>query len=285
MLAAIQTKQYELHELAERLGDLRSFALELRRWTKGKTFDVVSTLAWDGVLSSQRMFVIDLAAWIDSLLPPRPAKPGQFGWLATHLQGRALVALHTDEARAVSLAANERMNAPPSVQPMLRADLARTLLAGYRAALQRLFGRRAVRRGHPLPADVARLEKRLFRWAQNLRRFRNTLAHRYGAQTGTARALRLADLVKRFDHCARLMNDLRLLHDSSQMLMPTTKPTPGDTAACDLVDLIVLGTIDFAHRELKDLPGQWHWQKREAYYARLHRRRRRPNEPFNRRRM
>jgi hypothetical protein len=131
---------------------------------------------------------------------------------------------------------------------------------------------------------VLRLEKRLFRWSLNLRGWRNAHAHRYGESTAMAQTLRLQDLARRIESCGRMMNDLRLLLDHSTSHMPKLKkPTGRDPLACDLVDLVVVGTIDFAAGQVGHQPGRYHLEKRDAYYAQMHRqRRRRQTDPFNR---
>jgi hypothetical protein len=250
MLAEIKKKQHELDELREVFGGLRTFDAALRRSTKNKLFDVVNSFAWASVLACSRMIVIDLAAWVDSLLPPRPPKKGVEGWLRKHVKGDALV-----------------------------------FCQNHRAAMTRLFGKRAARRGSPSEADILRLEERLFTWAENLRHWRNARAHRYGYQTGSARVLRFPDLAKRFVACSRLMNDFRLLVDESTLVMSRTEPSTNDSTARDLVDIIVAGTIPFAVEQWNKETGQFLWQKRDAFYRRLHgQRRRKRTDPFNRRR-
>jgi hypothetical protein len=51
----------------------------------------------------------------------------------------------------------------------------------------------------------------------------------------------------------------------------------------DLVDIVAAGTIPFVVDQWDKEDGQFRWQKRDAYYARLHRRRRRKKtDSFNR---
>jgi hypothetical protein len=146
-----------------------------------------------------------------------------------------------------------------------------------------LFGKRAAHRGHPIEKDVIRLENRLFRWAENLRKWRNTHAHRYGLGRGSVRALRQADLARRFTACGRMMNHLRVLIDNSGYIMSRLEPSEDDACARDLVDIIVTGTIPFAVEEWGKEEGRGLWQKRDAHYARLHRhRRRKRTDSFNR---
>lgn len=284
MLAELTKKQHELYALVDAFHEFRCFALEIRRATRGKRFDIASPLAWEAVLAMHRVLVIDLAAWIDSLLPPR-FRGGPPGWLETHLDSQTLGRLVASRMRAEALVAKERLRAPADIEGLLREQRVQELLQSHGSAMRRVFGRVAVRRGRPTEQDVRRLEKRIGLWAKNLRRWRNTHAHRYGKQTGTVRALRLPDLAKRFVWCARLMNDLRMLVDSSTFVMPRLEPSDGSATARDLVDLIVVGTIQYAVHEWQRMPGEWLWQKRDAYYGRMHRRRRRsPTDSFNRHR-
>jgi hypothetical protein len=79
------------------------------------------------------------------------------------------------------------------------------------------------------------------------------------------------------------MNDLRLLvHDETASMPMRSRGQRPDPHAADLVDLILLGTIDFFRGEIEAMPGTWFGEKREAYYAALHARRRRTKDgPFN----
>ena len=100
----------------------------------------------------------------------------------------------------------------------------------------------------------------------------------------TVKVLRFPDLAKRHARCAKLMNDLRLILEDTTLLMRLTKASTNDVLARDVVDLILIGTIDYAVAEWAKEPGPFMWQKRDAYDARLHRRpRSSPRVPFNRR--
>src|ERR1019366_4751423 len=143
MLAEVTKKQRELDALREVFQGLRTFVLELRRATKGKQFDVVNSFAWESALSSNRMLVIDLASWVDSLLPPRPLKKGVEGWLREHVKGSALLRVSAKKERADAYAANEIVYSPAEDQQFFRAHLAELFHRGHQAAMLRLFGKRA----------------------------------------------------------------------------------------------------------------------------------------------
>jgi len=127
VLEEIRVKQRELDGLGEVFQGLRTFVLELRLSTKGKQFDVVNSFAWESALACSRMIVIDLAAWVDSLLPPRPQKKRkpEVGWLRRHLRGGALQGLSAKKERADAAAAMQKIAAPPDVADMVDAVMQR----------------------------------------------------------------------------------------------------------------------------------------------------------------
>jgi hypothetical protein len=252
----VEARQADLSELARSFQRFRTFADETRRATKGKRFDIRNLLLWDALHAQHRMLVIDLADWVDHLR----TSAFHTGWFRRHLQGEALGKLRTSKRLVRKLAGN-------------RDRYVHTIIGDGRiGALKRLFGVSVARRGKATAEDVLRLEKRLDRWATNLRNWRNVHAHRLEAVD--AKRLRLQDLAKRFEYCGRLMNNIRLLLDNSTYSMPSLKPCERDTNCRDLVDLLVVGDIQYAVREWSKEPGTWLWQKRDAHYARLHRQRR-----------
>jgi hypothetical protein len=80
-----------------------------------------------------------------------------------------------------------------------------------------------------------------------------------------------------------MMNDLRLLVQDQTASMPFPAKKGGqDPNAADLVDLILLGTVEFSREQIDRMPGRWAAEKREAYYSTLHtRRRKKKTDPFN----
>jgi hypothetical protein len=65
--------------------------------------------------------------------------------------------------------------------------------------------------------------------------------------------------------------------------MLNTDPSTNDVSSRDLLDLIVLGSIDHATTRIETMPGPYHYQRRDAFYATLHRRPRNTTDvPFNR---
>lgn len=276
-LKALTVKQRELHALAERFRRAHSFALELQRATKGKRFDVRSAFAWDAVISAHRMLIVDLSEWIASIVK----------WLGVYLQGDALAELRASKRKAAKVAAGSHVQANGDAG-WIRKHLTESFFESYCEALRRLFGKTAEQRRSAVDRDVRRLEARLETWREPLADLRNAAAHAYGDRTESKTRHRLTDLRKKIERCGRLLNDLRLLLDCSTYGLPNLKPSDHDAHARDLVDLVVLGTIQYATGQVEQHSGQYYWQKRDAEYRRLHRRRRSSttasfNEPLERR--
>ncbi len=269
--ATLEYKQHQLYALVATYEHLRTFTRELRRVTRNKRFRVTNELAWDAVLSLRRTLVIDLAAWVKTL---------HAGWLRGHLSQGVLAGLRASKRDATKRAENSWIEAPPEDRGPLRRGLAANILESRRSALRRTFGAAVAHRGGATGDDVLRLEKKLEAWADSLHQARHTQAHPYGVE-GTAAFLSARRLEGYLAKCGRLMNDLRLLVQDSTMSMPL-RSKRSDPMTEDLVDMVVLGTIEFSRAEIAKMPGRWFGEKREAYYAALHaRRRKKRTDPFN----
>jgi hypothetical protein len=277
MVDDITRKQRELAALAERFERLNSFNAELGRATKRKPFQIASALVWDAVRSMRRMFIIDLAEWVGSL----HAEDGK--WLRRTFQGAVLGRLRSSKKLAAKLAAESKIIGAREHEVFYRKHHATTILEQRSAALGRLFGKEAAARGAATPADVGRLAKRLERWSTALHELRNVHAHAYGLRVGSVRQIGLTHLAKRIAYCGRLLNDFRLLLSHSHYGVPPLGPSAGDENCRDLVDLLVVGTIQFAVEEWeKGSDAQYLWQKRDEHYARMHgRRRKKKSDSFN----
>jgi hypothetical protein len=274
MLSEVTARQRELHDLAGEYQELRSFAFELRRATRGKPFDIANTLAWSAVRSMHRMLVIDLAAWARSI---------SSGWLRRTIQGDALRELRATNRKAAKLLAGAPVHAPREILGYILKHRHESLMKSQREALRFLFGKEAEARGFVEDADVGRLVKKLELWAANLDALRNELAHRYGYSDPALKAPRLADLGKRIAYCGRLLNSLRLLIDGSTYLLPRLEASKDDVGSRDLVDLIVVGSIHYAVEQWQAMPGPHLWYRRDAYYRWMHSRRRKNRKAsFNR---
>lgn len=263
MLQELTEKQRELTDLATNFQSLSSFAAALRKATKGKPFRVSNELAWEALQALHRIIIIDLAAWIASVHEK---------WLLRNLQGTTLAGLRTSKRLGAKQAAEGPVRAPPRVERAIREHRATQIHESRRAALKRLFGPAAAERGHATHADVLRLTARLGKWARPLAEFRHSHAHRYGFIGSQPKGLRMQDLARRIASCGRLLNDLRLLIDASMYVMPSLSADADNPLSRDLVDLIVVGTIGYAVEQWEAEPGPFLWQKRDAYYKRLHRR-------------
>lgn len=266
MLSELTARQNELHDLAGEYQELRTFALELRRTTKGKPFHVANPLAWSAIRSMHRMLVIDLAAWFRSI---------SGGWLRRNIQGDALRELRASNRKAAKLLAGSPIHAPREILGYILKHRHESLLKSQRDALRFLFGEAVAARGFVADVDVDRLVTKLERWAANLDGLRNKLAHRYGYDDPALKAPRLADLGKRIAYCGRLLNSLRLLIDGSTYLLPRLEASKDDVSSRDLVDLIVVGSIHYAVEQWQKMPGPHLWYQRDAYYRWMHARRRR----------
>jgi hypothetical protein len=263
-LNALTDKQLELHQLGERFQRAHSFALELQRSTKGKRFDIRNAFAWEAAISAHRMLIIDLSEWIGSVVK----------WLAVHLQGDALGELRASKRKAAKVAKGSGVHKDADTQRARRRHLEGSFFASYCRALRRLFGKAAEKRRRATEQDVRKLEARLRSWREPLKELRDSAAHAYGDRTESKTRHQLVKLRGRIEKCGRLLNDLRLLLDCATYGLPNLKPSDHNAHARDLVDLIVLGTIEYVTDALERHPGQYYSQKRDAEYARLHRRRR-----------
>lgn len=271
MLAGLTDLQRDLNDLAHTLGDLWCFEREFAARTKGKPFRIWNTLAWGGVSSTYRILLIDLAAWYQNVE----------GWLPRELQGTELAKLRNSKRLAAKIVAQHPSRGSGDPQA-LRRHHEQVVYESRERALSRLFGVASSRRGTATQAEVARLAARLEkRRLRNLKDARNMQAHRYGWEQSVAK-IRTKDLAKRVDSAGKLLNDLRLLLDSSTYHLPDMQPTDHDACARDLVDLILVGTIPYAVEQWASAEGEWLWQKRDGYYAKMHsRHRKKPSDPFN----
>lgn len=276
MLNEITRRQHELQELAESFQGLHGFDVEFRRVTRGKPFFIGNSLAWDAVRSLYRTLVIDLAAWIRSI---------HKAWLKVNIQGKTLADMRASRRRAAKIVEGSRVNAPPDVRAAILRHHEEQMVLGQRAALRRLFGKGATSRGFARAEDVDRLCIRLEKWAENLDKWRNQFAHRYGFVDPTLRRLGMARLQKRIEHCGRLLNDLRLLVDASYFVMPTLDPPTKDVMSRDLLDLILMGSIQYATEQWalhKSDSAPYFWQQRDVHYEKMHARRRpKKTDAFN----
>jgi hypothetical protein len=275
VLDALTKRQRELGTLAHDFQLLRSFASELQRTTKGKPFAIRNDLAWAGIVSLRRTIVIDLAGWVRSVCDP---------WLRKTLDGPSLVSLRASKRLAAKIVEGSvilPVLGGADVTGRIRGYQASTVEDGRRRALTRLFGKEAARRGHATSEDVLHLEDTLRRWVTDLDALRNREAHPFTFK-GDIKELGLADLARRFTYCGRVLNDLRLLLDSSTYLMPRLEAS-NDPRCRDLVDLIVVGTIEFAVMQWTKCPNPPHFSTdRDAHYRRMHARRRtKKTAPFN----
>lgn len=266
-------RQEQLNELARSFARLRSFERELKRVSKGKRFNVNNLLIWDALHALRRTLVIDLSEWVDGL---------HSKWLRSRLQGATLGQLRNSRRLARAIVGARMSGGRLLDEPWNRRRWEKTTLEARRAALRHLFGSTVAARGKVSAADVTRLERKLYRWSTNLRELRNEYAHRFGEGRIDAKQLRLHHLARRISYCGRLMNSLRLLLDNSTYQLPSLAASGRDAESEDAVDLVVLGPLTAVVEVWQsEADGEFNWQKREAYYRRMHAQRRRRGQSFN----
>jgi hypothetical protein len=260
MLKALDEKQAELLELGLRQSRVWSFWKELGRRVTGtkERIEIGNPLAWDAVVSLDRMLTIDAVNWA----------LGLDRWIGQHLVGSAFSDLRATKTRSAKLsnAIRGRADAPAWV---LQAR-AQSILTGHRAALATLFGAVVAKRGKAEAKDVLRLRARLKRSAAGLAEHRNAQAHRYGYAAAPKRDLSRRRLAEHLRRWGAMLNALRLLVDQSHHAMPPFKASSGNWGD-GLVDLVLLGSTTHAAELWKDEPGDYFWQKREAHYKRRRR--------------
>jgi len=119
--------------------------------------------------------------------------------------------------------------------------------------------------------------------ANKLRSLRNYHAHRYGEIPVSTEVIKLRSIANCISFCGRVLNDLRILVDNSSFALPSLEPSQNNVAARDVVDLLLMGSIQFAISEWAEHGhGPYLWQQRDAYYKQLHSRRRKSaKDSFN----
>jgi len=265
MLPKLTDLQLDLNELAESLRCFRSFEAEFRRCSKGKPYRIWSHLAWRSVTSLYRTILIDLAAWYSAVER----------WLQSDLQhGDVFGKLRTSKRLAAKIVATDPTPDPqdPKERDWLRRHHESLVFESRGEALKRLFGKRAAARKNATHAEVNALATRMgARRKTNLKTLRDFHAHRIG-WTEDVKHLRSEHLARRIASAGDVLNDIRLLLDSSTYHVPSMAPSDNDANARDMVDLILVGTIYYSVEQWQTAKGPWLHQKRDAYYVEMHKR-------------
>jgi hypothetical protein len=239
-VASLTVKQQELHLLAVRFERLNTFAHELHSVTKRKRFTVRNLLLWDAMIGAHRMLIIDLSEWIGSV----------YGWLRKDLQGSSLKELCAGNRKAARATASH-FEGKTNVCVEDHERFKRLFLRTYRAALRRLFGSTPAGKG-ATQQDVLELSTRLEKWREPLKKLRDQAAHAYGDHSDEKTKHRIDHLGRHIRKCGQLLNDLRLLLECSTYGLPTLGPSSDNTAARDVVDLLVLGDSSNIFQGIRD---------------------------------
>lgn len=254
---------YELQFLGliEHFKRVWAYDVELRAATRGKRFLMRNPELWDVILADRDMFVLDFASWL------------------TSLAGNSAPRSFVDTLTADDLTEFGLEDGPA-------ADAEDSHLAAYDwkcrvEAFGRLFPARiGPGKRWPEKADIRRLKVELASLTGALEKQRDARAHIYdGKDFGLVKKnLGFEEIAKVFHRAREVLHDVRLLVDWSSHHFPPVEEPKNDHTARDLVDLLLLGSIDQAVREWTETPAQpgarpreWLWQHRDAFYEQRHR--------------
>lgn len=246
--------EIQLLELIDRFKRVWAYEVELRKAARGKPFRMRNPEVWDVLLSDRDMFVIDFASWVTSLIR---------GFLDK---------LSMDDFSAFGVEEAPASNADDPY-------LARIQHEARVEAFARLFPVRSnEKKRWPDKPDFKRLRAELEKAAAGLEKQRDARAHLYdGKDHETAQSLRFEEVAAIFQHVLRIFRDMRLLVDHSGFHFPEVTEPTDDRTARDLVDVLLLGSIQHAVEDWMATPlrpgesRQFLWQHRAAWYEHVHR--------------
>jgi hypothetical protein len=242
--------EVELLTFARRHAHILSVDAEFVRVCRDKTFIRWHEPMWNMLLGERDMLIVDLASW---------AK-------AFYRKGGFLQLLHGPDLKALNRDWPSADGGCDSHEQSLVAKL-------RGAAFERLFPGAESRR--PSRQDVEALGGRLKDHFGPLLDDRDVhRAHKYEREKATAAWLTPADVTPHLRRCQQLLGDLRFVASNTQFGHPDPRPAPGEREAQDVVDLVLCGPINWiihygagADTDPKRLS---YWQRRDAYYERLH---------------
>lgn len=230
----INRAQTQLLAVERRYHAFAPVAQELERVTRGRRFDIRNDIVWRLVLDHRDMLVIDLASWARGMY----GTGGFFGTFGAH---------HLNVLRRP---------APPAVDA---GELTRAVAREQ----QRLFDQWFV------GAPAGRVDGACWEAlrAQFARRFQPVVddrshnrAHKFEGRTSTTAMLGLVALRAAFDYAAQPLNLLRVLTRGDILDMGDMNAAPTTETARDLVDQILLGSVDEVTRARRA-------PDREAFYG------------------
>jgi hypothetical protein len=257
VLQLLQPYEGRFLGLIDRFKRVWAYDVELRKAARGKPFRIRNPEVWEIILADRDILVIDFASWVTSLAGKRGLLDGLTADDLTEFGIEAASAQDTDD-------------------PWLATHDWRCRVEAF----DRLFPARVgPGKRWPEKADIRHLKAELAAVTTGLEDQRDARAHFYdGKDSETVQNLGFEQIATLFHRVRDVLNDLRLLVDRSSHYYPRIAEPKDDHTARDLVDLILLGSIDNAVREWKaapSRPGQpprvFLWQDREAYYEDRHR--------------
>lgn len=257
VLQLLQPYEAPFLGLIERFKRVWAYDVELRKAARGKAFRIQNPAVWEIILADRDILVIDFASWVTSVA-------GKGGFLD---------GLTADDLTEFGIEAG----------PLQDTDDAGLAVHDWKARVEafgRLFPARVgVGKRWPEKADIRRLKAELAAVTAGLEDQRDARAHFYdGKDSETVQNVGFEQIATLFHRVRDVLNDIRLMVDRSSHHYPRIAEPKNDHTARDMVDLIILGSIDDAVREWKAAPSQpgrpkrvYLWQDREAYYDDRHR--------------
>jgi hypothetical protein len=256
VLQVLQPYEGRFLGLIDRFQRVWAYDVELRKATRGKAFRIRNPEVWEIILADRDILVIDFASWVTSVA-------GKGGFLD---------GLTADDLTEFGIEAGPAQDTDDSW-------LAAHDWKARVEAFGRLFPARVgAGKRWPEKADIRHLKAELAAATKGLEDQRHARAHFYdGRDSETAQNLGFEQIATVFHRVREVLNDTRLLVDHSTHHYARIAEPKDDHTARDLVDLLLLGSIDDAVREWKEAPSLlgrpprvYLWQDREAYYEDRH---------------
>jgi hypothetical protein len=257
----------DLWFFGRRMCHVLSVYAELDGVTRGKTFEVHHEPMWIMALSERDMIVVDLASWAKAFYSP----------------GGFLAKLHGPDLQALSWRWEDEAQEESSFLRSYNVEW-------RREKFDRLFP--GASKAAPSRQDIENLVDRLAaEWRPLVQDRSDHRAHKYERRKqASAQMLFPHEVAGHLKACQLVVADLRALATNSSFDAYGFEPKAKkhDRHAQDVVDLILCGPINWIveHDPSEGHPPEvkYYWQRREAYYERLHRAheaRGKPDEPFN----
>jgi len=282
-LALISHAQDELRVIRDRWVMLDAFVRELDRVTRGEPFTIMNELVWTAMIDARDMLVIHFAQWIRSATGT--------GGVLTRLKDCPASTFY------VRRRPSESLDSSPIAGTRLTEEQRRLYAreerdAGHASRLAlfaTLFPEAAATPRAPNHADwdalTTRFGERLGPVVHDRNHNRAHPRYGHGTWSSSAEMHDLAQLSAHLEWAMKLLNDLRVVLDDSQVVY---SPPHEETGAAEgLVDLLLFGSRDRMDM-LSGLStavhagaGKYAWQYREALYEAMWSQRVTVDQPFN----